>query len=128
MKISGKQFLVIGAFLAGLGVALGAVGSHALKDFLIGNNRTETFEIAVRYQLYHGLALIMVGILCYVVTEVNFFASGMLLLMGVILFSGSLYALSLTALRWVVYLTPVGGMLMISGWLILIIQLIKSVK
>ena len=122
----GKLFLVSGASLAGLGVAFGAVGSHALKDFLTEKNSAETFEIAVRYQLYHGLALIAVGILCYVLKETNFLLAGILLFIGVTCFSGSLYVLSLSEAKWVVFVTPIGGILMIGGWLSLVILIIKS--
>jgi uncharacterized membrane protein YgdD (TMEM256/DUF423 family) len=128
MKIEGRELLIMGSLFAGLGVALGAVGSHALKQVLLQNNRTETFEIAVRYQLYHGLALLVIGILSYVLKETNFTLIGMLLFSGVILFSGSLYALSLTSIRWVVYITPIGGMLMIGGWVLLFIRMLQIQK
>jgi len=128
MKITGKQFLIIGSFLSGLGVALGAVGAHALKEVLLANNRTNTFEAAVRYHLFHGLALILVGILCYVLKEIDFTLSGLLLLVGVTLFSLSLYLLCLTQMSWVAFATPIGGVLMISGWVLLTIKLMKAPK
>ena len=128
MKIGGKQFLIIGSFLSGLGVGLGAIGAHALKPILETSNRTEAFEIAVRYQLYHGLALILVGILCFILKDSDFSTPGLLMLAGVILFSLSLYLVCLTELKWVVFVTPVGGLLMISGWLFLIVKIWKTGK
>lgn len=128
MKIEAKELLIAGSVLAGLGVALGAVGSHALKDVLLQNNRTETFETAVRYQLYHGFALLAVGILALILKEISFSLTGILLFTGAALFSGSLYALSLTSFRWVVYITPIGGVLMIAGWIVLVFRLLQIPK
>jgi len=119
-----KQTLIFGALLAGLGVALGAVGAHALKDVLIQNNRTDVFETAVKYQLYHGLAMLVVGVLAGT-TKSNLNRVGVLFLSGVLLFSGSLYTLSLTSIKWIAYATPVGGVLMIGGWVLLLVHFFK---
>ena len=123
--MSRKQILITGAFIAGLGVTLGAVGSHAWKDLLIQNDRTETYETAVRYQLYHALALLMVGLLADQNKHGLLSLVALLFLSGLTLFSGSLYALSLTNSHWVVYVTPRGGDLMIARWAALLIHFFK---
>lgn len=126
--MKGKIFLVMGAVVSGLSVAIGAMGAHALKDMLQQNNRTETFELATRYAFYHGLALIVLGILWHVFQEGKFKWAGILFISGVVCFSGSLYLLSLSEMKWVVWFTPLGGMLMIGGWLLLTIHLLNMKK
>jgi uncharacterized membrane protein YgdD (TMEM256/DUF423 family) len=120
-----KHILLAGTVLAGLGVALGAVGSHAWKDVLAQHGRTDTYETAVRYQLYHALALLMVGLLADKDKPGLLSKVCVMFIFGVLLFSGSLYCMSLTNIRWVVYVTPLGGMLMIGGWVLLLIHLFK---
>jgi uncharacterized membrane protein YgdD (TMEM256/DUF423 family) len=121
-----KQILIVGSILAGLGVALGAVGAHALKEILMANGRTETFETAVRYQVYHGLALLFVGMLSAKNGRPMLKWVANLFLTGTVFFSGSLFALSLTSIKWVVFVTPVGGVLMIAGWGLLLFHFIKT--
>src|SRR5687767_7671261 len=94
-----KRFiLLMGTLLAGLAVALGAFGSHALKGMLIQSGRTETFEIAVRYQMYHALAMLFAGIVMKNESDRKASIAAGLFLIGVILFSGSLYILCLSPL------------------------------
>ena len=119
-----NQIFISATILAGLGVALGAVGAHAFKDLLIQNARTETYETAVRYQLFHALALFAVGVLPEKKNGLITWVA-MLFLSGSILFSGSLFMLSFTAVKWVVFVTPVGGVLMIAGWILLLIHFLK---
>jgi uncharacterized membrane protein YgdD (TMEM256/DUF423 family) len=121
-----KLFLISGAILAGLGVAIGAFGAHALKALLEATNRTDTFETAVRYQFYHALALLVVGLLLFRLNSKLIQYAGNLMLAGTIVFSGSLYILCLTGTRWWGAITPIGGVLMIAGWILLIISLSKQ--
>jgi uncharacterized membrane protein YgdD (TMEM256/DUF423 family) len=121
-----KLFLISGAILAGLGVAIGAFGAHALKALLEATNRTDTFETAVRYQFYHALALLVVGLLLFRLDSKLIQYAGNLMLAGTIVFSGSLYILCLTGTRWWGAITPIGGVLMIAGWILLIISLSKQ--
>jgi uncharacterized membrane protein YgdD (TMEM256/DUF423 family) len=124
-----KRFtLLTGTILAGLAVALGAFGSHALKFMLTQNGRTDTFETAVRYQMYHALALLLVGVLMKSETEKNASIAGGLFLTGTILFSGSLYLLCLYPLPGVVYLTPMGGVLFMAGWIFLLLHFLSNKK
>jgi uncharacterized membrane protein YgdD (TMEM256/DUF423 family) len=113
-----RLFVVLGSLSAFLAVGLGAFGAHALKarmapDLLI------VFETAVRYQMYHALALLAVGWACTRWPGTAVSAAGWLFVIGTVLFSGSLYALSLSGLRWLGAITPVGGLAFLGGWLCL---------
>ena len=122
--MTSKQLLLTGAALGFLSVALGAFGAHALKDTLTANNRVETFETAVRYQFFHALAFLFAGLW---IGQDNWFG-GYAWLAGVVLFSGSLYVLSLTnstALP-VVLATPLGGLCFLAGWVMLIVAILKK--
>ncbi|WP_102125001.1 DUF423 domain-containing protein [Deinococcus planocerae] len=100
-----------GALLAAIGVALGAFGAHALRERL-GPGALANFETGVRYQMYAALALIALGL-----QSGQRRAPG-LLLAGAVIFSGTLYVLSLTGLRWLGAVTPVGGALLIAGFVV----------
>lgn len=109
-----RAALVAGALLAGSGVALGAFGAHGLQGVL-GPNELGWWHTAVQYQMWHGLGLILISALP--VGRVRAIAA--LLGGGVLLFSGSLYAMALTGLSWLGAVTPLGGIAMIAGWLML---------
>ncbi len=119
-----KSILITGTLLAGLGVALGAIGSHAWKNWLLETGRTETFETAVRYHIYNAFALLVIGLL-FGNEKGKLPWAAWAFIGGVLCFSGSLYALSLTSLKWVVYVTPIGGVLMLAGWALLTIHVMK---
>lgn len=121
-----KLILISGSILGALGVAIGAFGAHALKALLESTNRTDTFETAVRYQFYHALALLFIGLLLFKLDSKWIYYAGNLMLAGTIIFSGSLYILCLTNTKWWGAITPIGGVLMIAGWVILIISLTKQ--
>lgn len=121
-----KLFLISGAILAGLGVAIGAFGAHALKALLESSGRTETFETAVRYQFYHAFALLFLGLLLFRIDTKFIHYAGNLMLYGTIIFSGSLYILCLTGTKWLGAITPIGGILMIAGWILLIVSLSRE--
>ena len=113
-----KVFFAIGALSGFLGVALGAFGAHGLKSRLTPE-MLAVFEVGVRYQMYHALALLAVAWAStrWPGSSVN--AAGWLFLAGTIIFSGSLYLLSLTGLRWLGAITPIGGVAFLLGWLLL---------
>jgi uncharacterized membrane protein YgdD (TMEM256/DUF423 family) len=124
-----KRFtLLTGTVLAGLAVAFGAFGSHALKAMLTQHGRTDTFETAVRYQMYHALALLLIGSLMKSETEKKASLAAGFFLTGTILFSGSLYLLCLYPIPGVVYLTPVGGVLFMTGWIFLLLYFWSNKK
>jgi uncharacterized membrane protein YgdD (TMEM256/DUF423 family) len=113
-------FLAIGSILAGLSVAGGAFASHALKDSL-SDRYLEIFETGTRYQMYHALALLLVALL---LAQEKFSprflgASGYAFIIGILIFSGSLYALSLTGINWLGAITPIGGAAFLVGWFFL---------
>jgi uncharacterized membrane protein YgdD (TMEM256/DUF423 family) len=110
-----RLFLVTGAGSAFLAVALGAFAAHLLKDRL-APELFQVFEVGVRYHMYHAFALIAVGILAAVIPGTEWSAAGWLFAAGTVLFSGSLYVLSLTGVRWLGMITPVGGLCFLAGW------------
>lgn len=115
MGIQPRMFLVIGAILAGLSIAAGAFGAHALKAILTPEMLT-VFETGARYQMYHALALIVVGLSLQNYACPIFRKAGVAFLVGVVLFSGSLYALALSGIRGLGALTPLGGVAFLIGW------------
>jgi uncharacterized membrane protein YgdD (TMEM256/DUF423 family) len=113
-----RLFFAIGSVSALVGVALGAFAAHALKSRLdVG--LLASFEVGVRYQMYHALALLAVGWACTRWPGALVIASGWLFVAGTLLFSGSLYALSLSGARWLGAITPLGGLAFLAGWLCL---------
>lgn len=116
-----KFFILSGAILGLLGVALGAFGAHALRATLTASGRLDTFETAVKYQFYHAIALVLIGILLQQFGSNPATArllgwAGNSMLGGVLIFSGSLYVLCATGITWLGAITPIGGVLMIVGW------------
>ena len=117
-----KIFLFIGSILAGLSVAGGAFASHALKDRL-SDRFLELFETGTKYQMYHALALILVALLLNSQENplITMVGAGYAFIIGILIFSGSLYALSLTGIKWLGAIAPIGGAALIIGWLSLAI-------
>ena len=111
----------------GLAVMIGAFGAHALRDILESSGRTETFETAVKYQFYHALALILLGVLMLNFKHNYFHYAGYSFALGTIIFSGSLYILCLSGLSKFGMITPIGGVFMIMGWAFMLIGIIKTV-
>ena len=109
-----RVFLTIGAVLAALGVAAGAMGAHALEG-LLSAERLDTYHTAVRYHLIHALALTVVGVLQ--IPGPWLARAGWLFLAGIVLFSGSLYVLIATDITAFGAVTPFGGVALITGWL-----------
>lgn len=110
-----RTFVGLGALLALVGVALGAFGAHALRSSLSAPDLA-IFETGVRYQMYHAVALLGVAWAWtrWPVGAVT--AAGWLFVVGIVVFSGSLYVLVLTGQRWLGAVTPVGGLCFLAGW------------
>jgi uncharacterized membrane protein YgdD (TMEM256/DUF423 family) len=127
-----KGFIQTGALLAALSIILGAFGAHALKEIFTGGI-LQVFETAVRYQIYHAFALLIVGILYKEFSNKQLQLAGYFFIGGIVLFSGSLYALccieylQLSSLFWIGAITPLGGLCFIIGWLLLFAGAVKKV-
>ena len=113
-----RFFFLSGAVAAFIAVALGAFGAHSLKTKLSAD-MLNIFEIGVRYQMYHALGLLAVGWACTKWPGAWTNASGWLFVVGTVIFSGTLYALALTGVRWLGAITPIGGLAFLAGWLCL---------
>lgn len=122
-----NKWLVMGAITAMLGVMIGAFGAHALKSILEASGRVDTFETAVKYHFYHALGLLIIGILQKQFPQNKLLSyAGWSMLSGVVIFSGSLYALCLTDLTFLGAITPLGGVGMIAGWTLLALAVHKK--
>ena len=113
-----RRFLGLGALSACIAVGAGAFGAHALRD-VVTADRLAVWETAARYQMYHALALLVVAYLAGQKTAGPARLSGWLFVAGTILFSGSLYALTLSGVTLLGAITPLGGLAFLVGWLIL---------
>lgn len=113
-----RIFFAVGSFLAFLAVGAGAFGAHALRA-RISPDLLATFEVGVRYHMYHALALLVVAWASTRWPGTLVTVSGWLFILGVVIFSGSLYVLSLTGVRWLGAITPIGGAAFLAGWLCL---------
>ncbi|MFT8363627.1 MAG: DUF423 domain-containing protein [Sporolactobacillus sp.] len=123
-----KYFIAIGAALAFLSVAFGAFGAHILKE-RISAHYLAIYQTGVQYQMVHSLGLILVGILATVVfrTQTQWLtSSAWLMLIGIVLFSGSLYVLSISGITWLGAITPFGGVAFLAAWALVIIAAVRS--
>lgn len=114
-----KFFLMLGSLNAFLAVALGAFGAHVLRDRL-STDMLAVFQTGVQYQMYHALALLLIAVLSKQFSNsVSFRRSGWFFLVGIVLFSGSLYTLSLSGIKVLGAITPLGGIAFLIGWFLL---------
>lgn len=120
-----RLFVAIGAILGFVGVAAGAFGAHGLKSRVSGE-MLAVFETAARYQMYHALALVLIGLLAASKTSGLLTASGWSMLAGVVIFSGSLYVMTFTGLKWLGAITPIGGLAFLAGWGLLAAAALKA--
>jgi len=126
-----KTFLIVGALLAGIAVVLGAFGAHGLKK-IVGPETVGTFQTGVQYQMYHAFALILLAIVYQQFSNSFMHYSGWFFIGGILLFSGSLYVLALLKAKDVVGLsgigiiTPIGGLLFITGWVLFALGVLKK--
>lgn len=119
------KWIAIAAANGLVAVALGAFAAHGLKGRL-DEARLATFEVGVRYQMYHALALLASAWVMSVRPSGAATACGVLFLIGIVLFSGSIYGLSLAGWRWLGPVTPLGGVCLIIGWLMLAIAALRG--
>lgn len=120
-----KLFLFLGAVFCFAGVLAGALGAHALKDYLIETESLSRYLLATDYMFYHGIALILVVYAGERFSNIPFYQAGWLFVAGTILFQGNLYLGSLTGVRVLSALTPVGGLCLLAGWLLFAIHVVR---
>lgn len=121
-----KAILLLASALGAITVMVGAFGAHALGPMLQATNRADTFETAVKYQMYHTLALLAVGLLLFRVEQPALQTAAWCFFLGILIFSGSLYTLCLTGITWLGAITPIGGTLLIVGWGALFYAILKA--
>ncbi|MBM4339835.1 MAG: DUF423 domain-containing protein [Deltaproteobacteria bacterium] len=120
-----KFWLILSAISGFLTVALGAFGAHSLKNLLDDYGKS-IYEKAILYQMFHTMALFGVGLLQHFIKQHSLAAAGWGFLMGILLFSGSLYLLAITGTKWLGATTPIGGISFLFGWAYLIWVLAKT--
>lgn len=123
--VAARKLIVAGALIAGLAVAFGAFGAHALKDTLTESAKA-TYAAADRYQLTHGIALVVIGVLVDLKRTRPW--PGWLMLAGILVFCGSLYALALTGTRAFGAVAPVGGSMLIASWFGLAFEIARTTR
>jgi uncharacterized membrane protein YgdD (TMEM256/DUF423 family) len=114
--MSARNCILCGALLGGLAVVLGAFGAHGLEEYLVVYNQTANYGTAVRYQMFHALALVLVGILAERRPTSTLRAAGWCFLAGVVIFCGALYGIALARISELGMVAPIGGALLIAGW------------
>jgi len=119
-----KTGILLGTFLAFMTVVLGAFGAHALKDQLSVYGQS-IYDKAIFYQMFHSLAILFVSVLQYSVSDLDLSICVWLFFLGIILFSGSLYILALSNVKWLGAITPIGGMFFIISWLIVFYKVLN---
>lgn len=113
-----KLFLIIGSLAMVLAVTLGAFGAHGLKKALTGEMLT-IFKTGVTYHFYHAFGLLIVGVMARYLPDSTLLSwSGWLMVAGILIFSGSLYLLSISGIRWLGAITPIGGLCFIISWIL----------
>ncbi len=122
-----KIYLAAAAASAMLSVILGAFAAHGLKSRL-AENLLDTFQTGVQYQMLHSLALILLVILYRLLPHDLLHYSAAFMLAGIVLFSGSLYMLAITQIKWFGPITPLGGLCFIIGWALLVVYALKGAE
>lgn len=126
MTATPRLFLVLGSINAGLVVVLGAFGAHAFKARL-ANDMMAVYHTAIQYHLFHALGLLVLGtVALWVPASAYLKWAGWLMFAGIVLFSGSLYLLSVTGTRWLGAITPFGGAAFIAAWVLFCIGVLKA--
>lgn len=124
--MNSRNTFITGALAGMLAVALGAFGAHALKARLLASGRLDTYNLAVEYQFYHALALLAVGLAAQNTPSTLLRSAAWCFLGGILIFSGSLYILSIFDVPMAGAITPIGGTAFIAGWLLLALAFAKK--
>jgi uncharacterized membrane protein YgdD (TMEM256/DUF423 family) len=118
IRMNNRNILLLGAIFMALAVLLGAFGAHALKDSL-APEMLAVYKTGVEYQFYHALGLLLIGSIGFHIDSKWLRRSGLFLVLGILLFSGSLYILALTGIKVIGAITPIGGVSFVAGWIFL---------
>lgn len=120
-----QTILISGALFMALGVLLGAFGAHALKKVL-APEMLAIYKTGVDYQFYHALGLLLIGLIGFQIDSKWLRWSGKLIIIGIVIFSGSLYALSISGIKILGAITPIGGLSFVAGWICLAVGIVKQ--
>jgi len=120
-----RSILIVAALSLALAVIIGAFGAHGLKTRL-SPDMMQVFKTGVEYQFYHSLGLLLVGILAAQMPSSLINLSALFLGLGIVIFSGSLYVLAVTGIKWIGAITPIGGLSFIAGWILLVVGVLKQ--
>ena len=118
-----KIAIISGSFFALLSVVMGAFGAHLLKDTLTEYSKA-IYDKAVLYQIFHSIGILIITTIDYNLSEINLSISIWFFIFGILFFSGSLYLLALTDIKVLGAVTPIGGLLFILGWIIVIVKVV----
>lgn len=122
-----KTILMTASILLALAVAIGAFGAHGLKSHLSGE-MIQIYKTGVEYHFYHALGLLLIGVLAISFPSELLKWSAIFLAAGILLFSGSLYVLAITGIKWLGAITPFGGLSFIAGWVLLFVAVLKNIS
>ena len=120
-----KTILVTAALSLALAVIIGAFGAHGLKSRL-SPEMMDIYKTGVEYHFYHALGLLLVGILSVQMPSSIMNLSALFLFLGIVIFSGSLYVLAMSGIKWIGAITPIGGLCFITGWILLVFSVLKK--
>jgi uncharacterized membrane protein YgdD (TMEM256/DUF423 family) len=120
-------FIKLGAMMMALSVAFGAFGAHALKNVL-DEHMTKVYHTAVEYQFYHSLGMFIVAFVSYINNDKKVKIAGYIMLVSTAIFCGSLYTMTITELKWLGAITPIGGVGFIISWIMLLLSLNPKMK
>lgn len=120
-----KTILMTASILLALAVVIGAFGAHGLKSHL-SEAMLQTWKTGVEYHFYHALGLLLIGVLSVSMPNNFLNWSALFLFAGIALFSGSLYILAITGIKWLGAITPLGGLCFIAGWVLLFVAVFKK--
>jgi len=117
-----RMILTAGAIFMALAIVVGAFGAHILKDSL-STEMMKVYQTGVEYQFNNSLGLLIIGLIGFHIQSKYIKWSGILISIGIILFSGSLYILSVGSIRWIGAITPIGGVSFVAGWICLVLAI-----
>lgn len=121
-----QQMIILASIFGALGVGLGAFGAHGLADILEANGRADTFSTGTLYHLVHAVVLLGIGLVAYHIDSNLLRYAGYFIVAGILLFSGSLYILSIFDIRIMGAIAPLGGTAFIIGWVLIGIAAFQS--